>query len=146
MALGQTELGDTVDQHAAGQVERLKDGDVVALLAQVARAGEAAGPEPTIATLWPLGCGLDGLTSLFVVPVGDKALEAADADGLALDAAHALALALLLLRADTAADGGQGVLVDDLIAPSKSPSGDLGDEFGMRTLNGQPVRRDGSCS
>ena len=41
--LRQTELGDTVDQHAAGKVERFKHGDIVALLGKVARTGEAAG-------------------------------------------------------------------------------------------------------
>ena len=40
---------------------------------------------------------------------GDKALEAADADRLALDAAHALRFALRLLRADAAADRRQQV-------------------------------------
>ena len=44
-----------------------------------------------------------------------EALQTADADGLALDAAHALALALLLLRADAAADGGQGAVLEDLV-------------------------------
>ena len=39
--LGQTELGDTIDQNAAGLVECLKDGNVVAHLAQVACTGEA---------------------------------------------------------------------------------------------------------
>ena len=41
--LGQTELGDAVDQHAAGGVQGLEDGDVIALLGQVAGAGEAGG-------------------------------------------------------------------------------------------------------
>ena len=39
--LGQTELGDAVDQHAAGGVQGLKDGDLIALLGQVAGAGQA---------------------------------------------------------------------------------------------------------
>ena len=42
-------------------------------------------------------------------PVGHKPLNAADGDGLALDAPDALALALGLLGADPARDGGQGV-------------------------------------
>ncbi|MPN13301.1 hypothetical protein SDC9_160622 [bioreactor metagenome] len=41
--------------------------------------------------------------------VRDEALQPADADRFALDAAHAPFLALRLLRADTSADGGQGI-------------------------------------
>ena len=60
------------------------------------------------ATLWPFGAGASGLSlAVLTVIVGHKALQTADADRLALDAAHALALALRLLRADAAADGGQ---------------------------------------
>ena len=59
---------------------------------------------------------MQGVGLMGVVPVGDKALEAADADRLGFDAAHAAALALAFLRADAAADGGQGgALGDDLI-------------------------------
>src|SRR3970040_1792789 len=45
-------------------------------------------------------------------PVGHVTLEGADGDGLALDAAQALALALRLLGADTAGDAGQRVVVE----------------------------------
>ena len=44
-----------------------------------------------------------GGVHILTVPVGNKALQAADAHRLVLDAAGALALALALLRADTAA-------------------------------------------
>ena len=65
-----------------------------------------------------------------------KALEAADADGLALDAAHALRFALRLLRADAAADGGQGRgLMNDLIGALIVLFGDLLDEFGDLDLH-----------
>ena len=114
--LRQTELGNAVSQHAAGLVEVLIDGHVVAELGQVARAGEAgrAGADDRDAVA--VGGDLLGhLVGVFAVPVGDEALQTADADGLALDAAHALALALLLLRADTAADGGQGAVLKDLV-------------------------------
>ena len=45
--LGQPELRDAVDQHAAGGVERLEDRHVVAELGQLARGGQAgrAGPD-----------------------------------------------------------------------------------------------------
>ena len=42
--------------------------------------------------------------------VGDKALQVADGDWLALLAEHAAAFALAFLRADAAGDGGQGVV------------------------------------
>ena len=66
-----------------------------------------------------------------VVPVGDEALEAADRDRFALDAAHTLALALRLLRTYAAADGGQGGgALDHLIGGLEIAGGDLLDEFG----------------
>ena len=136
--LGQTELRDAVDQHAAGEVQRLEHGDVVALLGEVARAGQAAGTRADDGDLMAVGNGLGGgLLHVGVVPVGDKAFETADADRLTLDAADALALALRLLRADTAADGGQrGGLVDDLIGALVVLLGDLLDELGDLHLHG----------
>ncbi len=136
--LGKSELGDAVHQHAAGEVQRLKHGDVVALLGKVARAGEAAGAGADDSDLVAVGRGLGGrLLDVRVVPVGDKALKAADADRLALDAADALRLALRLLRAHTAADGGQGGgLMDDLIRALVILLGDLLDEFGDLHLHG----------
>ena len=130
--LRQTELRDTVDQNAAGLVEGFKDGDVVAQLAQVARAGEArrAGADDRDAVTVGLG-DLDLVLDFLVhVVICDKALKTADADALALDAAHALRFALLLLRADTSADSGQGVCGgDDIISRVKIARGDLGDEL-----------------
>ena len=73
---------------------------------------------------------LGHLVGVLAVPVGDEALQTADADGLALDAAHALALALLLLRADTAADGGQGAVLEDLVVSALEVLlADAGDEL-----------------
>ena len=130
--LGKSELGDAVDQHAAGKVERFKNGDIVALLGKVARAGEAAGAGADDRDLVAVGRFLH----VCIVPVGDKALEAADADRLALDAADALRFALRLLRADAAADGGQGRgLMNDLIGALVVLFGDLLDEFGDLDLH-----------
>ena len=130
--LGQTELGDAVYQHTAGKVQRLEHGDVIALLGQITRAGQAGGAGADDGDLVAVARGLgSGLGGVGVVPVGDEALETADADGLALLAAHAMHLALALLRTDTAADGGQGGgLVDDLIGALEVPLGDLRDELG----------------
>ena len=41
--LGQTELGNAVHQHAAGQMQRLKHGDLISLAGQIAGAGQAGG-------------------------------------------------------------------------------------------------------
>ena len=65
-----------------------------------------------------------------IVPVSNKALEPADTDGFALDAADALALALGFLGAYTAADCGEsGGLADDLICAFKIAGFDLLDEL-----------------
>ena len=72
-----------------------------------------------------------------IVPVSNKALEPADTDGFALDAADALALALGFLGAYTAADCGEsGGLADDLICAFKIAFLDLGDEFGDMDIYG----------
>ena len=68
---------------------------------------------------------------VLAVPVGHEALQTADADRLILDAAGAFALALALLRADAAADGGQGGgAVDDLIGGLEVALGHMADELG----------------
>ena len=72
-----------------------------------------------------------------IVPVGGKPLQTADAHGLKLDAQGALALALALLRADTAADGRQsGGLGDDLIGALKVAGLHLGNEVGNSNVDG----------
>ena len=117
-------------------MQGLKDGHIIAHLAQVARTGQTrrAGADDRHAVA--VGGGNRDL-DLFKpgllghVPVGDKALETADGDGLALHAADTLGFALLLLGADAAADGGQGVGGgDDLIGGLKLTLGDPGDELG----------------
>ena len=71
------------------------------------------------------------------MPIGNKAFEATDGDGFALDAAHAFALALVFLRADAAADGRQaGRLMDDPVSGFKIAFGDLSDKFGDMDLDG----------
>ena len=65
-----------------------------------------------MATLLPVGGAIAGSPSwpLCALEVGDEALQVADGDGLALLADDASALALVLLRADAAGDGGQRVV------------------------------------
>ena len=109
--VGQTELGDTILQHTADFVQRLEDIDVVALLHHIAskrqtgRTGTHDGHLDAVG-----GCNLRqrDVAALALV-VGSKALQIADSHGgfvhLQVDT---LALALLLLRTDTTADGRQG--------------------------------------
>ena len=114
-------------------MEGLKNGDVIAHLAQVAGAGQAGGAGADNGDLVAVGFryGDSGLILLGHVVIGHKALQPADAHALTLDAPDALAFALLLLGADTAADGGQGVGGgDDLIGGVKVPGSHLGDELG----------------
>ena len=133
----ETELGNAVDENAAALMEGLEDGHVIAHLAEVARAGQARGAGADDGDLMAV-LDRDGGFGLILaghVPVGDKALETADADAFALDAADALRLALLFLGADTAADGGQRVRGGhDLVGGLKIALADLLEE--ARDLDG----------
>lgn len=95
-------------------------------LAQVAGGAGADDGDLDAVALGLLG----HLVDILAIPVGDKALQPADGDRLALHAAHALALALRLLRADTAGQGGQSIRGgDDLVSAEKIALGDLCDEL-----------------
>ena len=135
---GKTEFGDAVDEHAARKVQRFEDGHVVAELGKIARAGEPRGTRADDGDLMPVGLRLCGsLSCVGVVPVGNEALEPADADGLALDAARALAFALRLLRAHPSADGGKGRGAgNDLIGLFEFALRDEGDKFGDGDVDG----------
>ncbi len=131
--LGQTELGNTIHQHAAGLVEGLENGDGIALASQIASAAQTGRAGTDDSHLVTVGLRHDrcaALVTIFHVIVSHEAFEATNADALALDATHALTLALVLLRADTAAHGGQAVGGgDDLIGLVKVTLGDLGDKL-----------------
>ncbi len=115
--LGQTKLRNAVNEHAAGRMQRLEHRDLVAELAQIARTGQPRGAAADDRDLFAvIRQGFRGLGAVRHCIVRHETLEPADADGLALDAAHALLLALRLLRADAAANGGQRVGgADDLV-------------------------------
>ena len=104
---------------------------LIAQLSQIAGSGQTgrACADDGYLMAVPLrhdGCGVHVLA----VPVGYKALQTADSHRLVLDAAGALALALALLRADTAADGRQGRgAVDHLIGGLKVALGNMGDKL-----------------
>ncbi len=136
--LGQTELGDAVHEDAACHVQRLKDGDLVAQLGQVSGGGQAGGACTDDRHLVAVGGRRgDGGMYVFPVPVGHEALQAADAHRLTLDAADTLALALVFLGADAAADGGQGTGSGQyLIGSLKVALGHLCDETGDVDVHG----------
>ena len=135
--LGQTELGDTVDQHAAGEVQSLKHGDFISPPGQVTGAGETGGTGTNNSNLMAVRGRLLGLLrGVGIVPVGNKPLQAANAYALMLDATDALALALGLLGADASADGGQGaVLGNNLVGGLKVALRYLGNELGDTNLH-----------
>jgi len=82
--LGQTELRNAVDQHAAGLVERFEHRDLMTLAAHVGRdcdAGRTAADDRDLLA----GGGLDlrrGLASALAFQIGDKTLDAPDRDRL----------------------------------------------------------------
>jgi len=109
--LGETELGNAVDEHAASLVQRLEDGHLVTGLDAVARHSEPGGSGADDGDLL---AGLRGRLghrrlTLLRLPVGDEALETADRHRLLLLSEDADLLALVLLGTDAAADGGQKV-------------------------------------
>ncbi len=85
-----------------------------------------------MATLLPVAGAIGGQAKLaaLALEVGDKALEVADGDGRAFLAEDASALALVLLRADAAGDGGQRVVFAQLGRGGKIVAGiDEGHDF-----------------
>ena len=77
-------------------------------------------------------------------PVGNKTLKFTDGNSLALDAADALAFTLALLRAHTAADGGQQVVaLDGLERAGPVLVADLGDEAGDVHADGAALHAQG---
>ena len=127
--LGQTELGDAVGQHAAAGEEGLEHRDVVAVLGKLAGAGDAGRAGAHHGDLLAVGRLDLGLARKLAGIVAEEALELADCDGLALLVEDAVALALVLLRAHAAADGGEhALLVDDIEAPAEVALANLLDE------------------
>ena len=113
--VGQAELGDTIFQYAANLVQGFEDGDVVAILHHVAckaQSGRTRTHDGHLDVVLGGQFGQDDVAALALI-IGYETLQVADGYGgfvhLQVDA---LAFALLLLRADASADGGQrrGVL------------------------------------
>ena len=105
--LGQAELRDAIGEHAATGEERFEHGNVEALARKLAGAGDARGAGAHDGDLFAVGRLALGSLAHLVGHVAEHALELANCHGLALAAKDALALALVLLRAHAAADGGE---------------------------------------
>jgi len=114
--LREAELRDAVDKHAAHLVQGFEDGDIVAHLRQLGGGGQARRTGADDGHALAGGLGEGGLLhqTTLALPVGDEALEATDGHRVPLLGQHALDLALVFLRADAAADGGQDVGLLDL--------------------------------
>ena len=110
-ALGQTELGDAVDQHAARHMQRLEDRHLMPQLGQVDRAGQARRAGADDGHLLAGGrCRRFRLELLAQGVVAHVAFQPADGDRLTLFAHDAGRFTLRLLRADAAADRRKVVL------------------------------------
>ena len=105
--LGQTEFRNAIDQHAARRVQCFKHRHGIAAPCKVTGAGKSrrSRTDHRHAASVLLHCRLCSTAFMRIVPVGNKAFESADADRFALDAAHALSLALIFLRTDASAHG-----------------------------------------
>lgn len=125
-------------QDAPGVMERLEDRDRVAQSGKLACGGQAARSGADDADPAPGLCGGRlRRAEVFGGPVGDEALQPADADGLALLPADADFLALCLLGADASRGGGQGVVrPQDLGRAGEVAARDAGDELGDADAHG----------
>ena len=110
--LGETELRDAVDEDASRLVEGLEDRHVVPITDQIPGDGEPRGPRPDDGNAFPVALRPRGDGDLSRIPfvVGGKTLQTADGDRFTLLREDTDLLALVLLRADPPADGGEARL------------------------------------
>ena len=137
--LRQAVLGDAVAEHAADRVQRLEDRHRVAELREIARRREARRARADDRDL--LGPARDGLHGpvrrVRALPVRDEALEPADRDRLLLAQDHAVQLALVLDRADAAADRREEVPPPDRARGAlEVAQRDAADELADRDVDG----------
>ena len=116
-------------------MQRLKNGNFVTHTSQIACTGQTGRACTNNGNLVTVGFRLYCLLgAVFARVVGNEALQTADGYRLALDAADTVALALALLRADTAADSGQsGGFLDLSSRLEELALGNQSDE--LRNLN-----------
>ena len=107
-AFREAELRDPVDQHAPRLVQGLENGHIVSHFDQIPgdREPRGAGPDDGDALSRRGRQSRDLDRPGAALEIRDKALQASDGNGVPLLAEDAELLALVLLRADPAADGG----------------------------------------
>ena len=121
--LRQAELGDAVDQDAAGGVERLEDRDLRgrAWRARRPRSGRPARSRRSRPLAGRLSAGRGSASSgCACAQSATKRSRWPMATGVALLRPQADALALGLLGADPAGDAGQGVVVEERVGRSRA--------------------------
>ncbi len=135
--VGQAEVGDAVLEHAARFVEGLEDRHVAARLGHVGRAGHARGSGADDADAEAVLLDVGNVRpALLDGEVADPALEPADRHGLERVADRAHAFALVLLRADAAADRRQQVRRrDHVVGAAVVVLGDALDEVRDRDVH-----------
>jgi len=114
--LRQTVLRYPVAEDATERVQRLEDRHRVAELREVAgrrEAGRAGADDRDLLVTPDLARGGFAPAAVRALPVGDETLKPADADRILMGGKHATRLALVLDRADAAADRGQQVTATD---------------------------------
>ena len=134
--LGQTEGGDAVNEHAAGFVQGFKYVYLDARSGAHASTGQGRGARADAGHFFgPKGQGTGiGTGNLLTggggnVGIGHKAFKTANGHGLSLGLEHALAFALVFLRAYAATNGGQAVGgLDDAVGRIHIALGDLMDK------------------
>ena len=110
---------------------------MIALLCQVGSSGHAGRAGTDDSDLVAVGLSLLGHSiDILTIPVSNETLQTADGNGLTLDAADALRLALALLGADTAGQSGQSIGGgDDLVSGLEVAFLHLSDELGDADIN-----------
>ena len=108
-ALRQTELGNTVGQYTARLMKSLENRYLIAKLCQISRTGKTCRAGTDNSNFLSVGLfRLWGYKTVLSGPVCHETLQLSDGNGLTLDSADALAFALALLGAYTAADSRKG--------------------------------------
>ena len=129
--LRKTEFRDSVYQDTACYVQALIYCHIYALVSKVRCAGQACRAGADHGCLMPVGFCLCNLVfAMCGMPVTYETLDASDCHRLSFDAMYTAAFALILVRADTAADRCQCAdRADDLVCCFKITLSNLGDEF-----------------
>ena len=108
----QAEIRDAIAEDAADLVPAVKDRDLIAVAGKDDGNGDPRGPGSDDGGLSPVG-GLGALNHLIGVGGGDIAFNDGEMNRSFLDAADAMALALVFMIADQGADRGQGIVLKE---------------------------------